>query len=169
MNDELKSTPALIGVFPGHYLGADQAGLGKIGICYDNISWVQRHSEPTRLDDPNVADYYGRLSFDLIGRYVEDGVVLNVLGSNFISPDEYHYLFAEASDEVLNDRCPEEWVGSKIMTKLNSDNIFRIVPDRLTYLASARSQPSQIITTNWSRGADWRAWVVNVFEGEPRV
>ncbi|MCH7506706.1 MAG: hypothetical protein IID60_05345 [Proteobacteria bacterium] len=160
MNDELKSTRALIGLFPDHYLVADQAGLGKIEICYDNISWVQRHSEPTRLDDPNVADYYGRLSFDLIGRYVEDGVVLNVFGSNFISPDEYHYLFAEASDEVLNDRCPEEWVGSKIMTKLNSDNIFRIVPDRLTYLASARSQPSQIITTNWSRGAEWRDWFV---------
>lgn len=160
MNDELKSTRALIGLFPDHYLVADQAGLGKIEICYDNISWVQRHSEPTRLDDPNVADYYGRLSFDLIGRYVEDGVVSNVFGSNFISPDEYHYLFAEASDEVLNDRCPEEWVGSKIMTKLNSDNIFRIVPDRLTYLASARSQPSQIITTNWSRGAEWRDWFV---------
>ncbi|MCH8058471.1 MAG: hypothetical protein IIB78_11435 [Proteobacteria bacterium] len=160
MNDELKSTRALIGLFPDHYLVADQAGLGKIEICYDNISWVQRHSEPTRLDDPNVADYYGRLSFDLIGRYVEDGVVSDVFGSNFISPDEYHYLFAEASDEVLNDGCPDEWVGSKIVTNLNSDNIFRIVPDRLTYLASARSQPSQIITTNWSRGAEWRDWFV---------
>jgi hypothetical protein len=30
----------------------------------------------------------------------------------------------------------------------------------LTYLASARSQPSQIITSNWSRGAEWRDWFV---------
>jgi hypothetical protein len=160
MNGELESTRALIGLFPDHYLVADQAGLGKIEVCYDNMSWVQRRSEPVRPDDPNVADYYGRLSFDLIGRYVEDGVASDVFGSNFISPDEYHYLFAEASDEVLNDSCPAEWVGSKIVTNLISDNGFRIIPDRLTYLASARSQPSQIITSNWGRGAEWRDWFV---------
>jgi len=160
MNGEIESTRALIGLFPDHYLVADQAGLGKIEICYDNMSWVQRRSEPIRPDDPNVADYYGRLSFDLIGRYVEDDVVSDVFGSNFISPDEYHYLFAAASDEVLNDSCPAEWVGSKIVTNLKSANSFRIVPDRLTYLASARSQPSQIITSNWSRGAEWRDWFV---------
>ncbi len=160
MNGELESTRALIGLFPDHYLVADQAGLGKIEICYDNMSWVQRRSEPIRPDDPNVADYFGRLSFDLIGRYVEDGVTTTIFGSNFISPDEYHYLFAAASDEVLNDSCPAEWIGSKIVTKLNSDYDFRIVPDRLTYLASARSQPSQIITSNWSRGAEWRDWFV---------
>jgi len=160
MNGELESTRALIGLFPDLYLVADQAGLGKIEICYDNMSWVQRRSEPIRPDDPNVADFYGRLSFDLIGRYVEDGVASEVFGSNFISPDEYHYLFAAASDEVLNDSCPAEWVGSKIVTDLKSENSFRIVPDRLTYLASARSQPSQIITSNWSRGAEWRDWFV---------
>jgi hypothetical protein len=160
MNGELESTRALIGLFPGQYLVADQAGLGKIEICYDNMSWVQRRSEPIRPDDENVADYYGRLSFDLIGRYVEDGVATDVFGSNFISPDEYHYLFAAASDEVLDDSCPVEWVGSKIVTKLNGNSSFRIVPDRLTYLASARSQPSQIITSNWGRGAEWRDWFV---------
>ncbi len=160
MNGELESTRALIGLFPDHYLVADQAGLGKIEICYDNMSWVQRRSEPIRPDDPNVADYFGRLSFDLIGRYVEDGVTTTIFGSNFISPDEYHYLFAAASDEVLNDSCPAEWIGSKIVTKLNSDHNFRIVPDRLTYLASARSLPSQIINSNWSRGAEWRDWFV---------
>ena len=160
MNGELESTRALIGLFPDQYLVADQSGLGKIEICYDNISWVQRRSEPIRPDDANVADYYGRLSFDLVGRYVEDGVATDVFGSNFISPDEYHYLFAAASDEVLNDSCPAEWVGSKIVTSLNGNNSFRVVPDRLTYLASARSQPSQIITSNWGRGAEWRDWFV---------
>jgi hypothetical protein len=112
MNAELESTRALIGLFPDHFLISDQAGLGKIEICYDNMSWVQRRSEPIRPDDPNVADYFGRLSFDLIGRYIEDGVTINVFGSNFISPDEYHYLFAAASDDVLNDSCPVEWIGS---------------------------------------------------------
>ncbi len=160
MNGELESTRALIGLFPDHYLVAEQAGVGKIDICYDNMSWVQRRSEPIRPDDPNVADYYGRLSFELIGRFVENGVASDIFGSKFISPDEYHYLFAADSNEVLNDSCPDEWVGRKIVTKLNSDNRFRIVPDRLTYLASARSQPSQILNSNWSRGAEWRDWFV---------
>ena len=160
MSGELEATRALIGLFPGHYLVADQAGLGKIEICYDNMQWVRRRSEPIRPDDPNVADYFGHLSFDLIGRYVEDGQMTNVFGSNFISPEEYHYLFAAASDEVLNDSCASKWIGTKIVTNLRGNTSFRVVPDRLTYLASARSQPSQIINANWSRGAEWRDWFV---------
>jgi hypothetical protein len=160
MTGELESTRALIGLFPAHFLVADQAGLGKIEICYDNMKWVQRRSELIRPDDPNVADYYGHLSFDLLGRYVENGVVSDVFGSNFVSPDEYHYLFAAASDEALNDSCPTEWVGSKIVTRLGGERKFRVIPDRLTYLASARSQPSQIIKSNWGRGAEWRDWFV---------
>jgi hypothetical protein len=34
------------------------------------------------------------------------------------------------------------------------------VPDRLTYLAGARSLPSQILRENWSRGDEWRDWFV---------
>ena len=160
MSNELEATRALIGLFPDSYLVADQSGLGKIEICYDNFQWVQRHAEPVREDDPHVANYYGRLSFDLIGRYVEAGNTREIFGSNFVSPDEYHYLFAPARDEVLDDSCPIEWVGSKIVTKLNNDNRIRVVPDRLTYLAAARSQPSQIMSQNWSRGAEWRDWFV---------
>jgi hypothetical protein len=160
MNGELEATRALIGLFPSHYLIADQSGLGKIEICYDNMQWVRRRSEPIRPDDPNVANYYGHLSFDLIGRYVEDGQIQNVFGSNFISPDEYHYLFAGVSDEVLDDNCASEWIGTKIVTNLRGNSRFRVVPDRLTYLASARTQPSQIINSNWSRGAEWRDWFV---------
>ena len=160
MTGELESTRALIGLFPDHYLVADQAGLGTIEICYDNMKWVQRRSELIRPDDPNVADYYGHLSFDLLGRYKENGVEFDVFGSNFISPDEYHYLFAAAIDEVLDDSCPSKWVGSKIVTGLGSKRSFRVIPDRLTYLASARNQPSQIISSNWGRGAEWRDWFV---------
>ncbi len=160
MNGELESTRALIGLFPDQYLIADQTGLGKIEICYDNMSWVQRRSQLVRPDDPNVADYYGHLSFDLVGRYVEGGVVTEVFGSNFVSPDEYLYLFAAASDEVLDDSCPTALIGSKIVTGLRGNKRFRVVPDRLTYLASARSQPSQIIASNWSSGGEWQDWFV---------
>jgi len=160
MTGDLEATRALIGLFPDHYLIADQSGLGKIEICYDNMQWVQRRAEPVREDDPHVANYFGRLSFTLIGRYIEAGTASNVFGSNFITPDEYHYLFAAASDEVLDDSCPTEWVGSKIVTPLNTDARIRVVPDRLTYLAAAREQPSRIINLNWSRGSEWRDWFV---------
>ena len=172
MTGELEATRALLGLFPDQYLIADQSRLGTIEICYDNMQWVQRRAEPVRADDPHVANFFGRLSFDLIGRYVRGEDVSNVFGSKFISPDEYHYLFAAASDEVREDSCPSEWVGSKIVTPLNNDPGFRVVPNRLTYLASARSKPSEILDLNWNRGSEWRDWFVTGlgvtrFEFEP--
>jgi hypothetical protein len=156
MSGKLEATRALVGLFPGTYLIADQTGLGQVEICYDNVQWVDRRAEPVRADDPHVANYYGRLSFDLIGRYREQGELTEVFGFNFISPDEYHYLFAAATDEVLGDSCPTEWVGSRIVTGLGDAGPLRIVPDRLTYLAAARSLPSQVFAANWSRNQEWR-------------
>jgi len=156
MSGSLEATRALIGLFPDPYLIADQAGLGQVEICYDNVQWVDRRSERVRADDPHVANYFGRLSFDLLGRYREGSEIREIFGFNFISPDEYHYLFAAASDEVLGDSCPMEWVGSRIVTPIGSPQKIRIVPDRLTYLAAARSLPSQVIAANWSRGEEWR-------------
>jgi hypothetical protein len=160
MNGKLEATRALIGLFPDHYLIADQAGLGKVEICYDNVQWVQRRTELVRPDDPNVANYYGRLSFDLIGRFQEAGATREVFGSNFISPEDYHYLFAANSEEILDDSCPTEWVGSKTVSPLYIDDRIKVVPNRLTYLAGARQQPSQVLNLNWSRGAEWRDWFV---------
>ncbi len=156
MAGSLETTRALIGLFPDPYLIADQTGLGQVEICYDNVQWIDRRSEPVRADDPHVANYFGRLSFDLRGRYRENGAVRDIFGFNFVSPSEYHYLFAAASDEVLGDSCPVEWVGSRIVTPLGSKRGVRIVPDRLTYLSAARTLPSQIIGANWSRSEEWR-------------
>lgn len=156
MSGKLEATRALVGLFPDTYLIADQSGLGEVEICYDNMQWVDRRAEPVRVDDPHVANYFGRLSFDLIGRYREQGEVTEVFGYRIVSPDEYHYLFAAATDEVLGDNCPTEWVGSRIVTGLGETGQFRIVPNRLTYLAAARSLPSQVIAANWSRNEEWR-------------
>ena len=160
MTGELEATRALIGLFPDAYLIADQSGLGEIEICYENVRWVERRAEPVRPDDPHVANYYGKLSFDLMGRYREKEQITRVFGANFVSPDEYHYLFAAATEEVAGDSCPMEWVGSKIVTNLGSDSAIRVVPDRLTYLAGARKKPSEIINANWGKGAEWRDWFV---------
>lgn len=156
MAGNLETTRALIGLFPDPYLIADQTGLGEVEICYDNVQWVERRSEPVRADDPHVANYHGRLSFDLLGRYRDSGETRDVFGFNFVSSTEHHYLFAAANEEVLGDSCPTEWVGSRIVTPLGSKQAIRIVPDRLTYLAAARTLPSQLIGTNWSRNEEWR-------------
>jgi hypothetical protein len=156
MTGELEATRALIGLFPDPYLIADQTGLGRVEICYENVQWVNRRSEPVRPDDPHVANYFGNLSFDIVGRYRESEEVINVFGFNFVSPGEYHYLFAAAAEEVLQDSCPVEWVGSRVVTGLPRRAGIRVVPDRLTYLAAARSLPSQVIAANWSRNEEWR-------------
>lgn len=169
MSGQLEATRALVGLFPDPYLIADQTGLGQIEICYDNMQWIERRSQPVRADDPHVADYFGRLSFDLVGRYREQGVVTNVFGFNFVSPGEYHYLFAAATEAALDDNCPMELVGSRILTRLGEDETVRLVPDRLTYLAASRSLPSQLIGRNWSRNEQWRDRFVTGLDVTPHA
>jgi hypothetical protein len=160
MTQTLEATRALVGLFPDEYLVADQTGLGNVEICYDDMEWIERRSEPVRPEEPGVSHYHGRLSFKLLGRYREGSRVENIFGSQFVSPEEYHYLIAATDPDVLDDGCPAEWVGTRIVTKRNSKPGFNLVPDRLTYLAAARSRPSEVILANWSRGAEWRDWFV---------
>ena len=157
MRGMLEASPALLAQFPDPYLLADQLRMGEVEICYDNVQWVDRRAEPVRADDPHVANYHGRLSFDLVGRYREADDVHDVFGYTFVSPDEYHYLFGAATEEVLQDSCPTEWIGTRVTTGLGGDRRIRVVPDRLTYLTAARSLPSRIINGNWARGQQWRA------------
>lgn len=159
MSGSLSTTRALIGLFSDEYLVAEQTGMGRIEICYRNMEWVRRRSELVRPDDENVSNYYGYLGFDLVGRYVENDGISEIFGFRFTSPEEYHYLFAQTSDEVLNDSCPVEWVGSRVVTPLRESR-GGIVPNRLTYLAASRKLPSRLLQNNWDRGAEWRDWFV---------
>jgi hypothetical protein len=159
MSGDLSATRALIGLFPDEYLIAEQTAMGRIEICYRNMEWVQRRSELVRPDDENVANYYGYLGFDLIGRYVEDGQASEIFGFRFTSPREHHYLFAQSSDDVLNDSCPVEWIGTRVVTPLREGRK-GVVPNRLTYLAASRTLPSRLLQNNWERGAEWRDWFV---------
>ena len=96
------------------------------------------------------------------GDYIfrEGDEAFDVFGFNFISPEEYHYLFGPNTEEVLDDLCPVEWVGSRIVTPLGSDRVIRVVPDRLTYLAAARARPSELFANNWERNQQWREVIV---------
>jgi len=156
MTQQLEATRALIGLFPDAYLLADQTGLGKLEICYDNVAWVKRRAERIRPEDPNVANYFGHLSFELKGRFHEAGQIRDVFGASFVSPEEHNYLIAAAKDEVLQDSCPVEWVGTRIVTARTNGKEFQIVPNRLTYLAASRSRPSELLNANWIKGQEWR-------------
>lgn len=166
MTGNLSATRALIGLFPDEYLLAEQTGMGQIEICYRNMEWVERRSELVRADDENVANYFGHLGFDLVGRYVENERTSDVFGFRFTGSEEHHYLFAKASEEVLNDSCPVEWVGSRVITPLH-ENRGGIVPNRLTYLAAARKLPSRLLQNNWDKGSEWRDWFVTGIGVEP--
>jgi hypothetical protein len=159
MSGNLSTTRALIGLFADEYLVAEQTGMGHIEICYRNMEWVQRRSELVRPDDENVANYFGRLGFDLVGRYIENEQASDIFGFRFTSPEEYLYLFAQASEDVLNDACPVEWVGTRIITPIRQSR-GGLVPNRLTYLAASRKLPSRLLQNNWDRGAEWRDWFV---------
>ncbi|MFT5138647.1 MAG: hypothetical protein ACI9H8_001083 [Lysobacterales bacterium] len=158
MTAQLSSTRALLGLFPDEYLIADQTGLGKVDICYEEMAWIDRRSEPVRADDTNVANYFGRLEFKLKGRYQNRETGLDVFGFRFTSPNEHHYLFAAATQEVLDDECPVEWIGKMIVTPIRNDR--GVVPNRLTYLAAPRMLPSRLLSNNWDRGAEWRDWFI---------
>ena len=159
MSGNLSATRALIGLFPDEYLLADQTGMGRIEICYRNMEWVERRSELVRADDENVANYFGHLGFDLVGRFVKNEQVNDIFGFRFTGSEEQLYLFAQSSDEVLNDSCPVKWVGTQIVTPLREKR-GGIVPNRLTYLAASRKLPSRLLQNNWDQGAEWRDWFV---------
>ncbi|MEE4174385.1 MAG: hypothetical protein V2I57_09060 [Xanthomonadales bacterium] len=155
MTGALSSTRALVGLFGDEYLVADQAGLGALEICYDNMGWVDRRMEPVRPEDENVANFFGRLSFDLRGRFREGDAVEELFAFRFTAPEESHYLFSAQKAEILEDACPVEWVGTRIVTPLPEGRI-KIVPDRLTYLSAARTLPSRLFESNWEQGTEWR-------------
>jgi hypothetical protein len=159
MSGELASTRALLGLFPDPYLVADQTGLGNVEICYERMAWVNRRSEYVRADDTNVANYFGHLQFELKGRYRSGSEVSEIFGFRFTSPNEQHYLFAGATDEVLADSCAVNWIGQRIVTPLRGDR-GGVVPNRLTYLAAPRMLPSRLLANNWERGAEWRDWFI---------
>lgn len=159
MSGDLSATRALIGLFPEEYLVAEQSGLVQIEICYRNMEWTDRRSELVRPDDENVANYFGHLGFDLVGRFIEAGETSDLFTFRFKSPGEHQYLFAQAADEVLQDSCPVEWVGTRVVTPLRVDR-GGIVPNRLTYLAAARTLPSRLLQSNWDKGAEWRDWFI---------
>jgi hypothetical protein len=150
---------ALLGMFPNAFLLGDQIGLGELDLCYEGVRWVDRRATPTRRSTSRVADYHGRLSFDLVGTFGRENGPQTVFRYRLTDSESRHYLFAAESEDTLALDCPQELIGQSIASQLADDHP-GLVPNRLTYFASAPTTPEAQLAANWGAGAEWRDWFV---------
>ena len=156
---ELPASRALLGLFPNAFLLADQVGMGDLQLCYDRVHWVDREMEPVRRRSGRVANYYGRLSFDLVGTFGTEEDTRTVFRYRLTDGETRHYLFAAADESILEEDCPIERVGRSVASNLPKGHP-GLVPNRLTYFTSAPTTPEEELIANWSEGAEWRDWFV---------
>lgn len=141
--------------FPAPFRVAHQAGMGTLSMCYSDVSWVDRRVQPRRVGGGEVmADYKGRLSFRVQGRYSEGGDVRDVFVLRYVTDAEYTYLYAPNRPEVLADPCPREFQGQQAFGSLPESRGW-LVPRRLTFLSSERTSPARLFTEHWARGENW--------------
>jgi|GEM_PF-6239206 len=156
----LPASDALYRRFPPVFRIADQSGLGQLSLCYTDVSWVERRREPRPVGGGVMADYYGRLSFRVKGRYREGGQDRDVFVLRMISEGEYPYLIAPDRPEVLADPCPQEYQGRQSFGELPRERTW-LVPRRLTFLSTERTPASRLFTENWTRGQGWLEWLTS--------
>lgn len=156
---ELPASRALLGLFPNAYLLADQIGLGQVQLCYENVRWVDREQRAARGTDERVANYYGRLGFDLTGTFARDNEEELVFRQRLTSGERHHYLFAAADEAILDLDCPTAMAGEPVASQLPEGRL-GLVPDRLTYFVSMPTTPESQLSANWDRGNEWRDWFV---------
>ena len=53
---ELPASTALLDLFPNHLKMAQQFGLGELKLCYDQVEWNNRQTEPTHLNNNSIAN-----------------------------------------------------------------------------------------------------------------
>ncbi len=156
---ELPVSRALLGQFPNAFLLADQLGMGELDLCYDQVRWVERSMEPARRRASGVADYRGRLSFDLVGAFRGEDGDQTVFRYRLTDDKTRHYLFAAEDEALLARDCPIDQVGQAVASRL-SDGQPGLVPNRLTYFTSTPTTPEAELLANWDQGAEWRDWFV---------
>lgn len=154
---ELSVSRALLGLFPNTYLLADQLDMGRLGLCYDEVRWVDREMQQARPQDPLVANFHGRLSFELVGTFADGSSTEIVFRQRLTSAERSHYLFAEASEAILELECPLSLSGRPLASRLGEQRR-GLVPDRLSYFVSTPVTAASKLVANWDRGAEWRDW-----------
>ncbi len=149
----LEASKALFDLFPDQFLLAHQLGLGDVSICYDNVRWFDRRAEAPPVRIKAMASYFGKLSFDLVGKY--SGYGRPVFRMGLAGQQEVEYLFGANTEEVLNDDCPVERLNKQVTAEL-PERIINLVPRRLTFLTAGRTAPETLLAAHWSEGEQWR-------------
>ncbi|MDJ1139834.1 hypothetical protein [Marinicella marina] len=140
----LEPSIELLNLFPNHLKLAEQFGLGKLAICYEEVQWVNRETAPTHLDNNKIANFSGQLALQLTGKYQEK----DVFTKQFVSEQSHIYLFGENNTEVLDTACPLKLIGKQINTTLDRGT-FGLLPNRLTFLTAAKVDVNAVIDNNW--------------------
>lgn len=156
---QLPVSRALLSEFPNAFLLADQLRLGQLDLCYQDIRWEDRQARSVPNNDPRVANYFGYLSFDLVGTFERSGQTQTVFRHRLRSTEARHYLFASSAPEVLELACPNAMAGQPIASELVEDHL-GLVPNRLTYFVSQPTTARAELLANWDQGAEWRDWFV---------
>jgi len=150
---------ALLGLFPNTYLLADQLGMGRLKLCYNAVQWADREMRPARPGDDRVANYFGRLSFELVGQFESDSDEEEVFRQRLKAAEPEHYLFAASDPALLDQDCAAGMAGEPVSSNLPEER-FGLVPDRLTYFAATPVTPNALLAENWDQGAEWRDWFI---------
>ncbi len=141
---KLKPDNKVLQLFPNHLKIAQQLQLGDLSICYDNVSWQERKSLPTQLNNKKIANYEGQLHVTLVGKYQDHIVFEQPLETS----QRYIYLFAENNPSVLDMACPLPIIGQQITTSLDRGT-YGLLPNRLTFLAAQKVDVNNIIRHHW--------------------
>jgi hypothetical protein len=156
---QLSVSRALLSEFPNAFLLADQLKLGQLDLCYSDVRWEDRQARSVANNDPRVANYFGHLSFDLVGTFERAGQTQTVFRHRLRSTEARHYLFASSLPEVLEMDCPNALAGQPIASELAEGHL-GLVPNRLTYFVSQPTTARAEMLANWDQGAEWRDWFV---------
>ena len=139
--------------------------MGQLDMCYDAVRWVEREMEPARNNDSRVANYRGRLSFELVGSFERNGVAETVFRQR---PDSDRIPALPVSPlpnrTVLEMDCPNALAGEPVASRL-PENRPGLVPNRLTYFVSQPVTAEAEMLANWDSGAEWRDWFVTRWTG----
>ncbi len=152
---DLPATRALFSQFPAAYLVADQSKLGSVSLCYSDVEWTNRKVEPTQYGTQAMGNYFGQLQFILVGIYQNEDTELTVFQKQLTSIEKFHYLFGANTESVLDDSCPRELIGEKIVAYMPETD-FNVVPRRLTFLTADRQHPLRAFEQHWTKGEEWR-------------
>lgn len=155
----LPASRALLGLFPNTYLLADQLAIGSLALCYEEVRWEDREMRPARPGDDQVANYFGRLGFELVGTFDDGSGAQTVFRQRLTAAEPQHYLFAAASAEILERTCPDGLAGQPVASHLPEERL-GLVPNRLTYFAATPATPDAQLLANWEQGAEWRDWFI---------